>query len=328
MMQNIDKFRTAIAQILSHNQCHAPPKIGLAVSGGPDSMALLSMMHHHYDGDIAAATVDHGLRSEAIDEAYHVANICAKLGVPHIILKPQSPITGNIQSSARNTRYALLHGWANDCAYIATAHHADDQLETMIMRINRGSGVAGLAGIRAQNGKIIRPLLNYRKNELIQWCENHAIHFINDPSNQNRDYDRVKVRQALAQRESDGNIPIFDSIMAQKTATNMNDAEIALQYSSNILTKTHIEKNDNAIIVTLSELPMEYQRRLLLIALKQIDENSNPRGQALTTLINRLKNNEISMISNVKCTPILDRNNPNIFICALSLAPPRNLKNG
>jgi tRNA(Ile)-lysidine synthase len=130
-------------------------RVGIAVSGGPDSLALLLLAHAAIPGGIAAATVDHGLRAEAAGEAAFVAALCATLGIPHATLRPGAPITGNIQSSARKARYALLEIWADqhNLDWIATAHHADDQAETLLMRLSRGAGVAGLSGVRAVNGR-------------------------------------------------------------------------------------------------------------------------------------------------------------------------------
>ena len=125
-----------------------PPQggLGLAVSGGPDSLALLLLASEALPGQVEAATVDHGLRAESAAEAEAVAQICATLGVPHAILTVEVA-TGNVQAEARRARYAALGGWlaARDLAALATAHHADDQAETLLLRLNRAIGVAGLA---------------------------------------------------------------------------------------------------------------------------------------------------------------------------------------
>ncbi|WP_245653923.1 tRNA lysidine(34) synthetase TilS, partial [Novosphingobium rosa] len=123
--------------------------LGLAVSGGPDSLALLLIAHAALPGRVAAATVDHGLRPESAAEAAEVARICALLDVPHATLEV-SVEDGNVQAQARDARYAALAAWTEQeglCA-LATAHHADDQVETLVMRLNRASGVSGLAGVR------------------------------------------------------------------------------------------------------------------------------------------------------------------------------------
>ncbi|HZU63565.1 MAG TPA: tRNA lysidine(34) synthetase TilS, partial [Novosphingobium sp.] len=145
-------------------------RLGLAVSGGPDSLALLLLAHAAWPGRVAAATVDHGLRPESAGEAAEVARICAGLGVAHATL-PVSIGPGNIQTEARTARYAALAQWmaAEGLAALATAHHADDQAETLLLRLNRASGVAGLAGVRARalvpgsRLLLLRPLLGWRR---------------------------------------------------------------------------------------------------------------------------------------------------------------------
>src|SRR5436190_1867521 len=144
---------------------------GVAVSGGPDSLALLLLANAAFPGLIHAATVDHGLRAESADEAETVAAICARMGVPHAILSAGMVATSNVQAAARARRYDLLAWWAeeNGLACILTAHHLDDQAETLLMRLLRGSGLAGLAGIRARQDRpvpVLRPLLGWRRAEL------------------------------------------------------------------------------------------------------------------------------------------------------------------
>ena len=100
----VERFRADLEAIGGE----APPGIGVAVSGGPDSLALLLLARAAYEGRVHAATVDHGLRPESADEAVFVARLCADLGLPHMVLRPETPIEGNLQSAARRVRYALL----------------------------------------------------------------------------------------------------------------------------------------------------------------------------------------------------------------------------
>ncbi|HNJ46834.1 MAG TPA: tRNA lysidine(34) synthetase TilS, partial [Novosphingobium sp.] len=147
-------------------------RLGLAVSGGPDSLALLLLAHAAMPERIAAATVDHGLRVEAADEAAMVARLCGELGVPHATLRVTVD-EGNVQSNARTARYAALADWMerDGLGALATAHHADDQAETLLMRLARGSGLDGLAampGVTHLAGvKLVRPLLGVPKARLL-----------------------------------------------------------------------------------------------------------------------------------------------------------------
>ncbi len=184
----------------------------LAVSGGPDSMALMHLAarwrpHGADRPRIEVATVDHGLRAQAGAEAAAVAQAAQTLGLPHAILvwegeKPSS----RVQERARAARYGLLarHARARGLDTLVTAHHADDQAETILMRLQRGSGPAGLAGMRA-HGRVpgapdialARPLLGVGKDELVALCGAVGQDFVEDPSNAHPAFQRVRARRLL-----------------------------------------------------------------------------------------------------------------------------------
>ena len=273
-------------------------RIGLAISGGPDSLALLLLAHTVFPDRIAAATVDHGLRPEATDEAHFVATICAERGIPHDILTPATPITGNIQSSAREARYALLEKWADarGLQWIATAHHGDDQLETMLMRLARGSGVAGLAAIRARNGHIIRPLLGFSKAELETICAGEGIEPVHDPSNDDSDFDRVAMRQWLA-----GTAHPFKLDRIARSAAALGDSAEALDWMTAKLVEQHVEQQGEIIALDATDLPRELTRRLLLRALAMVDPQSAPRGDAIDRALDGLPRGEVMTLGNVRC---------------------------
>ncbi len=292
----VSKFIAAIDRLLDSSTTNA--RIGLAVSGGPDSLALLLLAHAAFPDRIAAATVDHGLRAEAAAEAEYVARLCAERGIAHNILRPAEPITGNIQSSARSVRYALLGDWAaaHDLNYIATAHHGDDQLETMLMRLARGSGVDGLSAVRARNGNIIRPLLGFSKAELIAICTDAGITPISDPSNLDDDFDRVRMRKWLAQSGHD-----FDLGAINRSASALSDASEAITWMVEKLADARIHKNDGSITLDASKLPRELQRRLLLRALSLIDDSAQPRGHSIDRALDGLNNGQNMMLGNTAC---------------------------
>jgi tRNA(Ile)-lysidine synthase len=202
----VERFRAALGRL---NPDGGP--IGLAVSGGPDSMAMLLLAHAAIPGGFEVATVDHGLRAEAKDECALVALACAQRQVPCEILTVQVG-PGNVQARAREARYAALKEWAlrRGLSAIVTAHHADDQAETLMMRLNRGSGLAGLAGVRAAQHafplphhgiRILRPLLEFRRSELAQVVTRSGSPFVCDPSNLDQQFDRVRMRQAIARAD-------------------------------------------------------------------------------------------------------------------------------
>lgn len=274
-------------------------RIALAVSGGPDSLALLLLAHTCFPGRIAAATVDHGLRAEAADEARYVAQICAAKDIPHRILTPHTPITGNIQSSARKARYDLLHAWADElqCAYIATAHHADDQLETMLMRLARGSGTDGMSGVRAVHGRIIRPLLEFTKDELTEICTDAGTTPIYDPSNSDTKYDRVAVRQWLASTPHP-----LSAVAASRSAQALAQASSALDWTAHHLAAGRICERGAGYTFDPHGLPHELQRRILLILLRKIEPDILPRGDAIARVLDALSQGKKITLSHTLCT--------------------------
>jgi tRNA(Ile)-lysidine synthase len=273
-------------------------RIGVAVSGGPDSLALLLLAHACFKGSVSAATVDHQLRPEARAEADFVGQICAQNNIPHSVLTPPEPITGNIQSSARRARYALLEQWADDnqCAYIATAHHADDQLETILMRLARGSGVDGLSGVRAVNGRIIRPLLTFTKSELSQICEAAGVTPVQDPSNHDLDFDRVRMREWLA-----ASLGPISAISAARSAAALADASAALDWMTDKFISERIVHTPHQVTLDPSGLPHELQRRLLLQALMLIEPDTVHRGPAIEQGLVSLSASKTITLGNVLC---------------------------
>ena len=179
-------------------------KLGIALSGGPDSLALLLLANAALPGRVEAATVDHGLRPESAAEAEHAASICAKLGVGHETLRVEVG-EGNVQAQARLARYGALSDWAERRCVdtLCTAHHRDDQVETLLMRLNRGSGLSGLAGVReaglVPDSEVIllRPLLSWSRKELEGVVEQSGFEAVQDPSNRDLAYERVRIREAL-----------------------------------------------------------------------------------------------------------------------------------
>jgi tRNA(Ile)-lysidine synthase len=181
-------------------------RLGLAVSGGPDSLALLLLAHAVLPERLAVASVDHGLRPEAAGEVALVERVARERGIPFTPLKVTLG-PGNTQARAREARYAALAGWAQAerLGAVATAHHADDQAETLLMRLNRGSGLAGLAGVRAATRidgtevTLLRPLLGWRKSELAAVVAAEGLVAADDPSNADPTFDRARLRAALAE---------------------------------------------------------------------------------------------------------------------------------
>lgn len=181
--------------------------VGVAVSGGSDSTALLLLVHAWAGAAgrrVAAVTVDHGLRPESAAEASAVAALCADRGIPHAVLSWQGRQgRGNLQGAAREARRALIGNWARAAGIgaVALGHTLEDQAETFLMRLARGSGVDGLAAMRAVRGGgdlvWLRPMLGLRRATLRRWLAEAGIGWVEDPSNTDPRFDRVRVRGAL-----------------------------------------------------------------------------------------------------------------------------------
>lgn len=178
-------------------------EIGVAVSGGADSVALLLLLRAA-GRKVAAVTVDHGLRAGSADEAGAVAALCATRGIPHSLLHWSGwDGRGNLQDRARQARLALIAEWAHrrGIKAVALGHTLDDQAETFLMRLARGSGVDGLAGMRpaAEVEGIVwlRPLLAVRRADLRIWLTTEGVDWVEDPSNSDRRFDRVRARATL-----------------------------------------------------------------------------------------------------------------------------------
>ena len=189
------------------------PHVAVAVSGGSDSMALLRMVQEWQLTQtpmpaITALTVDHGLRTASRDEAVRVAQWCASFSIPHHILlwRGAKPQTG-LQAKARVARYDLLAEWclANSISVLLTGHTADDQAETVLMRRARTSSDRSLAGIwpesEWQGVRVLRPLLACRRESLRGYLKSLQQEWIDDPSNDDIRFERVRVRQKLADQD-------------------------------------------------------------------------------------------------------------------------------
>ena len=226
---------------------------GIAVSGGSDSIALFHIItewESENKPEILVASVDHGLRSESKAEVEFVKKICEMKRVKHFALTPTINISearGNLQDNARSARYQLLRNWAisNELQCILVGHTLDDQEENLLIRFLRGSGVDGLASMEnmvVRNEILwIRPLLKYRKEELRNYLRNNNYSWIDDRSNYDDKYQRVKVRKLLTQLKSNGLIaPNF-----VKTADHM------LRASK--LSK-EIAKNNSKILLSFNDV--------------------------------------------------------------------------
>ncbi len=209
----------------------------IAVSGGPDSTALLLMAaewaQRRGKTRVEAATVDHGLRPESAAEAKAVAALCRRLGVEHRTLpwKGAKP-TSRLQERAREARYRLLvdHAKAIGADALLTAHHGDDQAETVLFRLLRGSGVAGLRGMDATTARdgivIARPLIGLKKSDLVAFAQARGAPFVDDPSNADPRFARTRLRALLTRLGEEG----LDAEALDRLARRAGETEEALAH--------------------------------------------------------------------------------------------------
>ncbi len=224
------------------------PHVVVAVSGGPDSMALLYLLAEWRQGlgggapVIAAATIDHQLRADSAAEAQFVAEAAAALNVPHTIACWSGPKPAHgVPAAARAARYRLLRAIAEDAAKgrvsaVATAHTLDDQAETFLMRLARGSGIEGLAEMKRRRAiepdeacsvMLVRPLLDVSKARLIATLRARGATWIDDPSNTRLDQERPRLRALLARLEQEG----LAAPAIARSAQRLRGAEEALQFT-------------------------------------------------------------------------------------------------
>jgi tRNA(Ile)-lysidine synthase len=269
-------------------------------------VALLLLAAQVLPGRIEAATVDHGLRPESADEARFVAQVCADLGVPHEIL-PVTVADGNVQSQARAARYAALGAWLErrDLQALATAHHADDQAETLLLRLNRASGVSGLAGVRAigrvpgRPHPVLRPLLDWRRAELAEVVSAAGITPVQDPSNTDPHYDRVRLRMALAGAEW------IDVPALAQSAAHLADADAALEWATAREWRENVKPGALGSYCYRPQAPRAIALRVIGLLVEKLDGEA-PRGSATARLFDSLTARQPASIGNLVVRPSPD----------------------
>ncbi|SFG62200.1 tRNA lysidine(34) synthetase TilS [Sulfitobacter dubius] len=279
-----------------------PPRLGVAVSGGGDSMALLSLLHglcKVAGTHLEVVTVDHGLRPEAAAEADLVARCAGDLGLHHETLQWRGwDGQGNLQNAARHARYALMADWAarRDLPCIALGHTADDQAETVLMRLARRAGVDGLAAMAPQSQRQgvtwLRPLLSARREALRDYLRRAGLEWVDDPSNDDPRYTRIQTRQTLAALAPLG----LDVETLAEVASNMARARDALDQQADHAAGNILRMEAGAWVIRADAFfaePEEIRRRLMIRALGQISGGAYPpRRGPVAALIAGLANGQ------------------------------------
>lgn len=263
----------------------------LAVSGGPDSTALMVLAAGWAARPpVLVVSVDHGLRREAAEEARQVAANCERLGLPCRVMRPDTiPLHGNRQAAARATRYQCLAAAAREAGYdtVVTAHHQDDQAETLLLRLARGSGVYGLAAmapeVEIDGVRLARPLLGVPGGALKEVAEASELPLARDPSNADPRYDRVRLRTLMPAMAAEG----LTRERLAETAERLRSAAEALDETASALLSEHVAVDElgvarGSVAALLSAHP-EIGRRALARLLKAVG------GTAYTPRLDRLQ---------------------------------------
>lgn len=279
--------------------------LGLAVSGGPDSIALM-LLAAARPGLIAVASVDHGLRDGSRGEAEAVAALCRTMDVPHDILtlRWDEPPSSAIQEKARIERYRALGTWAQGRGLnaVATGHHADDQAETLVMRLMRGAGVRGLAGMRPASAMpgwprlaLIRPLLGWRRADLAAIVSGEGVWPSDDPSNHDDRHERVRVRKRLVAA------PWIDLAALAASAAHLAAADEAIEFAVDG-EWNRCAAEDGALRYRPGAVPLEIRRRIAARAIATLGNEGDTatlRGGELDRLIAALEQGKSATLRGV-----------------------------
>ena len=284
------------------------PALGVAVSGGGDSTALMHIIAKWAAGRrIHIATVDHGLRPESASEAQEVAKNSVELGFHHDVLLWQNDLSqgGNLMANARNGRMRLLSDWAKrrDLPAIALGHTADDQAETLLMRLTRGAGIDGLAGMAEtrwfQDILWLRPMLQITRAELRRWLTDRGIGWIDDPSNENTDFERVRIRHAMAKLA-------LDPQAIALSAANLGEARTALKHYTAQAAEQAIIRHGSLHLprAPLQDAPPEILRQLLIAGCRWMTgADYPPRRQTVLNALESIAANNRATLDGVLIEP-------------------------
>ncbi len=254
-------------------------------------MALLHLMHEvapMRDWTVHAVTVDHRLRPEARDEAVQVGAACAAIGVPHdVLVWTHGALDGNLPDRARRARYELIAAWARGqgIALVAVGHTRDDQAETVLMGLARKAGVDGLSGMRsgwqAEGVFFHRPLLGVGRSDLRAYLARRGVSWIDDPTNDDDSYTRVKARRVLAALRPLG----ITAEHLGAVADHLDLAREALDATTQRAAQELAQEQAGALHLNFrgfQGLAFEIQRRLLAAALNWVNRaDYAPRGSGL-----------------------------------------------
>ena len=305
----------------------------VAVSGGADSLALSALSQAYLiekKNKVFFVLVDHAIRSNSSKEAQNVKNLLKKKGINLTILKNKKKINRNIQSHAREIRYQLLLNFCkkHKIKFIMTGHHRDDQIETFLIRLSRGSGIQGLSSMSkvsslSKTTKLFRPLLDEKKTDLAFLAKYYFGKIFKDPSNTNQKYLRTKVRNLIKQLEKSGikRDRIINSI------NNLASTRDTLNFYLQRIEKNCVIKKNNTISINSKKFFLEnneIQLKIFSKCIKKVSKNYYPpRAKKVLNLLSRVRSNKSLKATLGGC--VVTRGKKNLIISKEELKKPIKL---
>ena len=292
-----------LQQLLRHD---VPPAYQVAFSGGLDSLVLLHALcalRDRLDVAVGAVHVHHGLHVDADEWDAHCQQVCNDLGVAYSLLRVDGrpPRGESPEAAAREARYRVLAGWLPARHYLLTAQHQDDQAETLLLQLLRGSGVSGLAAMPVMTGlgagQHLRPLLNVTRTALHQYASAHALCWIEDPSNLNCVYDRNYLRHQVLPLLRN-RWPAVSSSLSRSAAHCAEANALVRQLAENDLLGAAGGHADTLSVTGLLALPRDRQRNVLRAWLKHCSGRT-PSTAVLARIVNDV------LYSRVDAGPVL-----------------------
>lgn len=299
--------------IFAHSLFERGAKIVLGVSGGPDSTLLLDIffkLQKKYNLELSIAHVNYHLRGKDSDsDENFVKKVAQKYNLPLEILKAKIGEKNKSEENLRLVRYAFFEKLRkeNNFDLIAVAHNADDQAETVLMRLIRGTGLKGLSAMQPKNGKIIRPLLDTSRKEIIAYLKKNKLGYRTDQTNKEAIYLRNKIRNKLIPYLEKNFNPKVRSVLAKSAKTFGEDYAVIEE-----LTEKAWSENKKLSVKKILILPTAIQKRIIQKALaqkmpKNIPENFNQIEEILKALKSPKNKNQVVRCAGLKMTRYGDK---------------------
>ena len=300
-----EKVIKAITALCEENRRN----ITVALSGGADSMALLTVLNSLKDElgvTLSAAHLNHLIRGEEAnrDEAF-VKEQCEKLGVELFCERVDVPKIArekhqSLELAARNVRYEFLERVAKD--FIATAHTASDNLETVIYNLARGASLEGLCGIPQKRGRIIRPILECTRKEVEMYCEEYDVPFVTDSTNLADEYTRNKIRHSIVPTLKEIN-PSVEGVLLRNCKLLREDAKF-LNTAAEKYVFDNTDKGDNSLLLyELSGLPNAVKKRIITRYIGSIRDDIRLENVHIEAVLEAVKNGgKVNLPQNVFAT--------------------------